>query len=153
MAQSLSCLLTHVVFSTKGRTPWIVPEVRPELHAYLAGLAREAGCHCHRVGGVGDHVHIAVELSRTLAMADLVERLKIASTKWMKRQPRERGDFEGFAWQRGYGAFSLAAKDLAALVKYIDEQETHHRTMTFEEEFRKVLTKYGVEWDEAWVWD
>lgn len=153
MAQSLSCMLAHVVFSTKQRSPWIVPAVRTDLHAYLAGVAREAGCLCHRVGGVGDHVHIAVELSRVVTMATLVERLKTASTKWMKRQTCEDGDFQGFAWQRGYGAFSLAKKDLDALVRYIDDQERHHRAMTFEEEFRKVLIKYGVEWDEEWVWD
>lgn len=126
------------------------PAIRPALHAYLATVARETGCECPRVGGVADHVHLAVRLSRTVTLAALVEELKTSSSKWLKTQAPE---FGGFAWQRGYGAFSVGPADLEALVAYIDGQEEHHRTKTFQDEYRAFLTKYHVAYDERYVWD
>jgi putative transposase len=148
--QSLSLVIIHVIFSTKDRAPLLSPTVLPKLHAYLATVARNAGCEAYRVGGVADHVHLAIRLSRTLTVAELVETLKTSSSKWLKTQ--EAG-LAGFSWQRGYGCFSVGPSDLMALTTYIDGQEEHHRTRTFEEEFRAFLTKYGVTYDEAYVWD
>ena len=102
------------------------------------------------MGGVADHVHLAVRLSRTVTIAKLVEELKTSSSKWLKNQAT---GLEKFAWQRGYGAFSVGPPDLAALEKYIDNQEAHHRTKTFQEEYRAFLTKYGISYDEKFVWD
>jgi len=99
---------------------------------------------------VADHVHLAIRLSRTLTIAELVETLKTSSSKWLKTQAPELG---GFSWQRGYGCFSVGPSDLMVLTTYIDGQEEHHRTRTFEEEFRAFLNKYGVTFDEAYVWD
>ncbi|MEI7929526.1 MAG: IS200/IS605 family transposase [Verrucomicrobiales bacterium] len=128
MPQSLSYLLTHIVFSTKDRAPVIDPVVRPALHAYLATVARNVDCECFRVGGVADHVHLAVRLSRTITMAQLIEELKTSSSKWLKTQSP---GLATFAWQRGYGAFSVGPSDLDALLNYIDNQDEHHRTRTF----------------------
>jgi putative transposase len=150
MPQSLSCVLVHIVFSTKNRTPNIAPEVRAGLHKYLATVARNAGCECYRVGGVADHVHLAIRLSRTITIANLVEELKTSSSKTMKV---ELARVEDFAWQHGYGAFSISPRDLDALIAYIDNQEAHHRTRTFQDEFRRLLDKYGIEYDERYVWD
>ncbi|MDB6140032.1 MAG: transposase IS200-family protein [Verrucomicrobiaceae bacterium] len=150
MPQSLSYLLTHLVFSTKDRAPVLDPVVRPALHAYLATVSRNVDCECFRVGGVADHVHLAVRLSRTLTMAQLIEQLKTSSSKWLKTQPPI---LASFAWQRGYGAFSVGPSDLNALLHYIDNQEEHHRTRTFQDEYRAFLTKYGIEYDERYVWD
>ena len=135
-----------------GATPQVTldPDMRPKLHAYLATVARNAGCECYRAGGVADHVHLAIRLSRTLTIADLVENLKTASSKWLKTQSP---DLAVFSWQRGYGCFSVGPTDLDSLCAYIDNQEEHHRTRTFQEEFRVFLKKYGVEHDEAYVWD
>ena len=105
MSQSLSCLLVHVVFSTRDRAPILSSSVRPALYAYLATVARNAGCECYRVGGVADHVHLAVRISRTITTAQLVEELKTSSSKWLKTQSPA---LAGFAWQAGYGAFSFA---------------------------------------------
>jgi putative transposase len=150
MPQSLALLLVHVVFSTKDRKPILDASLRPSLYAYLATVARNAKCECYRVGGVEDHVHLAVRLSRTTSVAELVEQLKSSSSKWTKAQSP---DLSKFAWQRGYGAFSVGPADLDKLIRYIDNQETHHRKQTFQEEFRVFLNKYGIECDERYLWD
>jgi len=150
MPQSLSFVLVHVAFSTKDRRALLDADIRPVLHAYLATIARNAGCECFRVGGVADHVHLAVRLPRTVSVAELVEQLKSSSSKWLKTQSPA---LSKFAWQRGYGAFSVGPADLDALTRYIDSQETHHRKQSFQDEFRAFLKKYGVEFDERYVWD
>jgi putative transposase len=147
MPQSLSFILIHVVFSTKDRAPLLDPAIRPDLHAYLATVARDADCECYRAGGVADHVHLAIRLSRTVTIAQLIEKLKTSSSKWLKTQIAE------FAWQRGYGAFSVSPSDLEALRTYIDTQQEHHKTRTFQEEYRAFLQRYGVEYDERYIWD
>lgn len=150
MPQSLSYLLTHIVFSTKDRTPVLDATVRTALHAYLATVARNVDCECFRVGGLADHVHLAVRLSRTLTMAKLIEEPKTSSSKWLKTQSPA---LASFAWQRGYGAFSVGPSDLNALLHYNETQEEHHRARTFQDEYRAFLTKYGIEYDERYVWD
>jgi len=150
MPQSHSLLIVHLVFSTKERQPLLNADVRPRLHAYLATVARNANCEAYRVGGVADHVHLAVRCSRTLSTADLIEELKTSSSKWLKTQSSR---LAAFSWQRGYGAFSVGPSDLDALRTYIDGQEEHHRTRTFQDEYRAFLTKYGIEFDERYVWD
>ena len=150
MPQSLSFLLIHVVFSTKDRFPVLDAAVRPGLLAYLATVARNADCECFRVGGAADHVHLAIRLSRTATTAKLIEELKTSSSKWLKTQSSA---LVGFAWQRGYGAFSVGPSDLDALLHYIDNQKEHHRTRTFQQEYREFLTKYGIKFDERYVWD
>ncbi len=150
MPQSLSLVIIHVIFSAKERRPFLDPGTRPKLHAYLATVARNIGCEAYRVGGVADHVHLAIRLSRTVTIADLVEALKTSSSKWVKTQSP---DLAAFSWQRGYGCFSVGPSDLEPLRAYIDDQENHHRTRTFQDEFRMFLKKYGVEYDEAYVWD
>src|SRR3990172_3953306 len=102
MPQSLDSVLLHAVFSTKDREPFLAPSVRDALHAYLATVARNAGCECYRAGGTADHVHLALRLTRTITIASLVEGLKTSSSKWLKSQSP---DLSGFAWQRGYGVF------------------------------------------------
>jgi len=150
MPQSLSLVVIHAIFSTKDRRPLLHSGARPKLHAYLATVARNSGCDCYRAGGVADHVHLAIRLSRTVTIADLVESLKTSSSKWLKTQSP---DLRAFSWQRGYGCSSVGPSDLSSLCAYIDEQEMHHQSRTFQEEFRIFLKKYGVEYDEAYVWD
>ena len=150
MPQSRSYLLTHIVFSTKDRAPVREAAVWPALYADLATGARNADCECFRVGGVADPAHLAIRLARTLTLAILIEELKTSSSKWLKTQSPA---LASFAWQRGYGAFSVGPLDQEALIKYIENQEQHHRTRTFQEEYRAFLKKYGVEYDERHVWD
>lgn len=150
MPQSLAMVLLHVVFSTKNREKTIVKSLRAELHAYLAGICRAKGSQAYRVGGTSDHVHIACTLPRTLTMAKLVEEIKKPSSSWMKQQS---SGSPHFAWQAGYGIFSLGQSQLPVLIKYIDNQEEHHRTKSFKEELLEFLEKYGVEYDEKYLWD
>ena len=150
MPQSLSLVIVHLVFSTKDRAPCLGPAIRSELYAYLAEVSRNSGCDCYRIGGVSDHVHLAVRLSRTLTIAALVQELKTSSSSWLKTKAPA---LTSFAWQRGYGSFSVAPRDLDSMVAYIDNQEEHHRTRTFQEEYRMFLTKYGIDFDERYVWD
>ncbi len=118
--------------------------------AYLATVARNIGCEAYRVGGVVDHVHLAIRLSRTVTIADLVQELKTSSSRWVKTQSP---DLTAFSWQRGYGCFSVGPSDLNSLTACLDDQEKHHETRTFQDEFRMFLKKYGVEFDERDVWD
>jgi putative transposase len=150
MPQSLSYVLLHVIFSTKERQRFLKPEIRPAVHGYLATVARNLGCEAYRVGGVSDHVHLAIRLSRTITIADLVKELKTSSSQSIKEQWPA---LANFSWQRGYGVFSVAPRDKDALCKYIDDQEVHHEKISFEDEFRKFLNQYGIEFDEAYVWD
>lgn len=150
MPQSLSNILIHVVWSTKDRHPWLTPDIRYKTHAFLAGAVRNMGCEAYRVGGVADHVHLAVRLSRTLSVSRLVKEVKSASSTWIKAQDPA---FAHFYWQLGYGAFSIANSKKDALLHYIDSQEHHHRTRTFQEEYRDLLQKYVIDFDERFLWD
>ena len=148
MSQTLSFNLVHVVFSTKNRLPLIGDELMDDLHAYLAGTVRKLGCVCFRVGGVADHVHLAIRLGPTIAAAKIVSEVKTSSSAWMK----QRG-IAKFAWQRGYGMFSVSPADLGALIQYIDQQKVHHAKRSFQDEMRVFFEKYHVAFEERYVWD
>jgi putative transposase len=150
MPQSLSLVIVHIIFSTKDRAEILDKDMSRELYLYLSAVARNQDCECFRAGGVTNHVHLAVRLSRTMTQAKLIEELKTSSSKWIKqRSPQLRN----CSWQRGYGAFSVGPSDLPALLAYIDTQEEHHRKHSFEDELRTLLKKYGVEHDERHMWD
>ena len=150
MPQSLSLLLVHIIFSTKDRKPWLNDVIRPELHAYMASVAGTGENFCFRVGGVEDHVHVAVLLARNATVVKLVEALKVSSSKWIKIKGPE---FASFRWQRGYAAFSVGPTDRQALLEYIDAQATHHRRRDYQAEMRALFTRYGGAFDEGFVWD
>ncbi len=150
MPQSISDLLIHVVFSTKDRVPLLGEDVIEPMHAYLATVAGSAKCDCYRVGGVADHVHLALRLPRTITVAQLIEGLKTPSSKWVKSEfPR----LQDFSWQRGHGVFSVGRSDLDGLITYIDRQAEHHRTKTFQEEYLELLKEMGVSSDLNYLWD
>ena len=148
MPQSLARVLVHLVFSTKDREPCIDAAVRPLLHAYLGGILDTLGCSPLTVGGTCDHVHILFSLSRTQTIADVVEEVKKGSSKWVKQQGHP-----DFWWQAGYGAFSAAQSQVSTVSRYIARQEEHHRRQTFQAEFRNLLTRYQLPFDERYVWD
>ncbi len=150
MPQSLSKVILHIIFSTKNRESWLESHVRRRVHAYLATICRDLGAELVHVGGVADHVHIVTTLPRTLSQADLVEQIKKVSSKWIKTLDAR---YRVFFWQRGYGAFSVSPSQLEALLQYIEAQQEHHRTRTFQEEYRELLHRHGVDFDERYVWD
>ncbi|MGH8100576.1 MAG: IS200/IS605 family transposase, partial [Chthoniobacterales bacterium] len=132
MAQSLSKVIVHIIFSTKDREPWLDTEVRPRMHAYLATICRDLGGEAFRVGGVADHVHIVLTLPRTHSQAGMVEAFKKTSSKWIKDVSPK---YLGFYWQRGYAAFSVSPSQLDTVIEYVGNQEEHHRTRSFQEEY------------------
>jgi putative transposase len=151
MSQSLAQVYLHVVFSTKHRAPFLLePALRERTHAYLAAACNRLESPSIAVGGVADHVHILCRLGKTLSTSELVRELKRESSKWLKEQS---ADLAGFYWQSGYGAFSISPGHVDRLVGYIANQDEHHKDETFQDEFRRLLTKYRIEWDERYVWD
>ena len=149
MPQSLSSILIHLIFSTKNREPFITPLIESELHPSMAKIFRELKSPSLTIDGTSDHVHILFSLGRVIKVADVVEEVKTESSKWIKTKGRE---FRRFHWERGYGAFSIGQSNLAALKRYIRNQEQHHRRVTFQDEYRKFLKAYGIEYDERYVW-
>lgn len=150
MGQSLAQLYVHLVFSTKNRTPWLGDDTREELHAYLIGILRNLDSPSLATGSVVDHVHILLRQSRTLSLAKVVEELKKSSSKWLKTRPCQS---MGFGWQTGYGAFSVSASMVPAVVAYIGDQTAHHQRHTFQEELRSILRLHDVAYDEQYLWD
>jgi len=148
MAHTFTNLLTHVIFSTKGRTPSIQPEWRPALHAYLGGIVRELEGRVITVNGTADHVHLLLFLPAALSISQALRVLKANSSRWINRSG---GTKRNFAWQTGYGAFSVSQSSALAVVKYINAQETHHRSLSFEEEFVMFLKKHRIEYDERYL--
>jgi putative transposase len=149
VSQSLANILTHLIFSTKNRGPLLADkDLRQRAHAYLAAVLQDLQCPALIVGGVADHVHILCQLAKTQSVSVVMEHLKTSSSKWLKTQ-----GIRTFSWQRGYGAFSVSQSNAAAVVSCIEKQEEHHRTVTFEEEFRLFLKRYRVAFDERYVWD
>jgi REP element-mobilizing transposase RayT len=146
--QSLAKILVHLIFSTKNREPTIPKEIRPSLHAYITGILNNLHCPSLQTGGTADHVHSLVSLARTRTVADILEEVKKSSSKWMKEQ-----GVASFFWQAGYGAFSIGESQVSAVVRYIAQQEDHHQGVSFQDEFRRFLTRYGVAYDERYVWD
>ena len=152
MPQSLAQIYIHLVFSTKNREPTLYEELQPKLHTYLAGISNTLGAQAITVGGVEDHIHLLGRLPRTLTVASWVEKLKVGSNRWFKEKAEAKGR-EAFSWQSGYGAFSISPRHVDPLVAYIRNQKEHHRDVTFQEEYRHFMKKYGLELDERYAWD
>jgi putative transposase len=150
MPQSLSSILIHLVFSTKHREPFITPDVEADLHDYMGGIFRRCECPSLLIGGTADHVHALFVLSRTKTVASVVEDVKSSSSKWIKAKG---GLWQHFYWQAGYGAFSVSQSGLEKVKSYIANQKQHHGQTTFQDEYRLLCKKYGVEIDEQYVWD
>jgi putative transposase len=142
VAHSFSRIHIHVIFSTKDRHNTIPKEWQPRLWAYLAGICKSYEMIALAVGGTENHVHILLHLPPKLALAKAVALLKANASKWMSEQGK------AFSWQEGYGAFSVSSSNLDQVIRYIQNQEAHHRKTTFEEEFRALLRKHGLEEDD-----
>jgi len=148
MPQPLARVSIHLVFSTKNREPLIVAGVRERTFAYLGGALKGIDCPPVIVGGMPDHVHMLFVLARTLSVSKVVEEVKKESSKWAKKHIDPR-----FFWQNGHGAFSVSPSVAPDVETYIATQEHHHRARTFQNEFRQLLRRHGIEWDERYVWD
>jgi putative transposase len=150
MPSSYVCLHYHLVFSTKGRQPWIKEEMRERLFQYIGGTVRGLGGALLAAGGVADHVHLLASLSKTHALSDDLRDIKAESSAWIHRTYPSLG---AFAWQVGYGAFTVSYSGLPRVTDYVKNQEEHHRTRSFQDEFRALLQRHGVAFDERYIWD
>ena len=144
---SYTNLLYHIVYATKSRKPLITSELKSRLHGYLGGIVGGLGCVPIEINGMQEHVHLLVRLRPTIAVSDFLSKLKSLSSLWAKRQTKGR-----FAWQAKYGAFTVSESQVGKVRKYIREQEKHHRTMSFEEEFETLLKGNRIDFDEKYLW-
>jgi putative transposase len=149
MAHNYTNLLTHVIFSTKERASLIDTELRPQLFPYMIGIVRELGGNTLAVNGTADHLHMLVALPPSLSVADAMRVLKTNPSRWVHEKWVTR---RTFGWQSGYGAFSVSQSGIGNVIKYIKEQEAHHRRVTFQAEFLAFLKRHGIEYDERYLW-
>jgi putative transposase len=141
MAHSFSNVLVHLVFATWHRTPWLAAGVEPDLHQYLSTVARANGCPALSIGSADDHIHVLCRLARTMTVAKLVELLKSDSSQWMKTALPE---LHCFAWQLGYGAFSVGRTEVDRVRRYLERQRSHHRDFTYQQEFAILLERHEL---------
>jgi REP element-mobilizing transposase RayT len=146
MSHTYTCELFHCVFSTKERRNLISDEIQPRLWSFLGGIARKNGFKAIAVGGIANHVHLLLSLPATMAPAKAVQLLKGGSSKWMNENGIR------FAWQEGYGAFTVGVSQREQTISYINSQHEHHPKCRFEEEFLAFLKKHGIEYDPKYVW-
>jgi len=135
----------HVVFSTKERRKMIPTNMRERLWSYTAGICKHQKVFVHAIGGMEDHIHLLLQFPATVVVSEAIKTIKANSSSWMSDEIGQ------FAWQQGYGAFSVSKSNMAAVMTYIQNQERHHRKMTFEEEFIAFLKKHGIEFDPKYV--
>lgn len=150
MAHTFTNLRTHIIFSPKDRLPVITADLKTRLFAYLGGIIRDLNGKAIIVGGTADHVHLLLSMTPTLSISETLRLLKANSSRWVNR---ERSTKQAFAWQSGYGAFSVSESSAAAVVKYIQSQEEHHKRVSFQEEFVAFLKKNGITYDERYLWE
>jgi putative transposase len=150
MPQSLAQVYVHIVFSTKERYPFIRPNMESELFAYMGDTIKRIGGIPHLINGTADHVHLLSSLPRTVALSKYIEEIKRNSSRWIKTKDN---DYQKFAWQNGYGAFSVSSSQKESVIRYIAGQKEHHRDITFKDEFLAFLKKYNIEYNERYVWD
>jgi putative transposase len=149
MSQSLSKIYVHIIFSVKNREPLIQDTIKEELFNYLGGICKNLECYPIQVGGYRDHVHILYILSKKVTLVKLLEDIKSSSSKWIKTKGEM---FSNFYWQSGYGAFSVNPTEIEVVKNYIINQD-HHKTKSFQDEYRAFLKKYDVQYNEEYVWD
>ena len=151
MPQSLANIMIHLIFSTKSRIEWISANLEGPLYAYLCGIADNLRTPIIEIGGMPDHVHILMHLSRIITMSEVVQQLKTGSSRFIKET--EPASAANFTWQKGYGAFSVSPSQKALVIAYIKGQKEHHQEQSFQNEYRLLLHKHKISFDEKHVWD
>ncbi len=148
MSHTYSNLLSHVVCSTRDRTPLIDAEIKPRLLGYINGIVSESGAKVLSLNSMPDHMHMLWELPPTASLSDSMRVIKTNSSRWVHETW---GSLKPFGWQTGYAAFSVSRSNVSAVAKYIEDQESHHHKRTFQEEFVELLAKHGIDYDPKFV--
>lgn len=149
MSQSLSQLYVHIIFHTKYNQPLIRPEVEKELYAYNGGIIKENNSVPIKINGTEDHIHILATMSKNIALAKFVEEIKRNSSRWIKTKGEE---YQHFAWQGGYAAYSISQSVIKRVKKYIENQKEHHKKVSFQEEYVQFLAEYKIDFDKNYLW-
>ncbi len=150
MPQSLSKVYVHITFSTKNRKKLIDENISSDLYSYLGGICKDLECNPVQIGGHKNHVHVLSLLSKKIAQIDLLQQLKQSSSKWIKTKGEQ---YSNFYWQDGYGIFSVSPDSIDSVAEYIRNQDVHHQKRTFKDEFRLLLKKHTVDYDERYLWN
>ena len=148
MANTYSQIYIQTVFAVDGRLSLIRPEIKEELYKYMTGIVRNKKQELIAINGMSDHVHILIGLKPAMALADLVRDIKADSSDFINRKKWVRGSFR---WQEGYGAFSYGHSQLDTIIRYIQNQEQHHRGQTFKDEYLTWLKKFEVPFEEKYI--
>ena len=150
MAKSFFQMYGHLIFSTKNRINYLDDTIRTRLHSYMATIFRNMACPYVHVGGAGDHIHVLFDIGKTNLPVSIVREVKKDTSKFIKNIDKK---YQDFYWQNGYGLFSVSPANKEKVVNYIDIQIEHHKTMSFEDEFRAYLKKYNISYEEKYIWD
>ena len=149
MANTYTSLHYHVVFSTKNRERWIRPDIEERIWAYLGGIAKQNKMKPLQIGGIEDHVHVLLGAPPVIAPAKIAQLIKGGSSAWIQKNFPP---LKGFGWQDGYSAFTVSKSEVPSVIEYIRGQREHHRTKSFQEEYRELLKRHGIEFDERYIW-
>ncbi|MCA1797407.1 MAG: IS200/IS605 family transposase [Desulfuromonadaceae bacterium] len=149
MASTLTNLVYHVVFSTKGREPMIVASICDELYRYIGGIVKNEGGILIQIGGMPDHLHLVVKLKPNHQLSQIMQKIKGNSSKWINTQGQLK---DRFSWQDGYGAFTVSESQVPIVVRYVKEQKNHHRKYSFKEELTQILELHNVEYEKRYLW-
>lgn len=149
MAQSLSKLYVHIIFHTKYNQDLIDAAIETELYVYIGGIIKANGSLPIKINGTPNHIHILSTMSKNIALAKFVEEIKRNSSRWIKTKGER---YQEFAWQGGYAGYSVSQSVVEKVARYIDNQKQHHKTISFQDEYRKFLEEYGVDYDENYLW-
>ncbi len=150
MAGKYLSVLVHYTWSTAGRQPWLEPEMREDLYAFIGGIMRNKRAKLIAAGGMFDHIHLFASMPSTISIADFVNAVKSNSSRWVHESFAR---LRNFAWQEGYGAFSVSKSEEDKVIRYVSNQETHHRKRTFKEELIGLLDKHGIPYDKRYIWE
>jgi len=150
MAGKYLSLLVHFTWSTAGREPWLETEMRNDLYSYIGGIMNNKNAKLLSAGGMFDHIHLYASMPSTISVADFVNAVKSNSSRWIHESFAR---LRNFAWQEGYGAFSVSKSEEGKVVRYILNQENHHRKRTIKEELVGLLEKHGIAYDKRYIWD
>jgi putative transposase len=150
MPSTYTNLLYHIVFSTKERIPLITDDLQEELYRYIGGIIRAEGAVQLEIGGMADHVHILAKFKPSIAVSEMLGKIKANSSKWANDHKMK---MRKFGWQEGFAAFTVSESHVPSVREYIQNQHEHHRKQTYQEEFSALLERHGIEYDPRYLWD
>jgi putative transposase len=150
MAGKYLSVLVHFTWSTAGREPWLELTMRDGLYSYIGGIMKNKNAKLLAAGGMFDHIHLYTSMPSTISIADLLNVVKSNSSRWIHESF---ASLRNFAWQEGYGAFSVSKSEEGRIVRYIANQEDHHRKRSFKEELIGLLEKHAIAYDKRYIWD